>query len=419
MKATRSCLILIPTCLLACVLNGQSLSVIYNFQCSPDVSDPNGLIVGPSGVLYGTSYAGGAANLGAAFELIPPGSGGAWTEQVIHSFGIGSDGSHPGSNLVLGSNGVLYGTTPAGGSADDGVVFELTPPKVRGGSWEETIIHTFLGGTDGNAPFAPLLPGKNGEFYGVTAYGGVSGADGYGTLFKLTPPRSLSGLWTEEVLYAFQPTDVGQNPEAGIVFGPGGSIFGTTPIVFGEKGPVTYGTVYQLSPPASPGAGWTITSLYKFPGGSAGGAPEGTLTVTARGEIVGTGAVGGEYNQGVAYTLSPPATGETVWTYNKIYDFSESDAGPSGSLIPDASGALIGASVFGGPQGLGSIFALFPPSRLGGKWSLYDVIDSTGAAGGPLGPPLTRATANSVYGEGSEGGPHGCGSVFVDSYVLP
>jgi uncharacterized repeat protein (TIGR03803 family) len=93
---------------------------------SPPVSDANGN-------LFGTTTSGGSADRGVVFELSPPqSSGGAWTYSIAHNFGGAGDGDDSLGGLAIGSHGTLYGTTYMGGAADQGTVFELTPPTPPG-----------------------------------------------------------------------------------------------------------------------------------------------------------------------------------------------------------------------------------------------------------------------------------------------
>jgi uncharacterized repeat protein (TIGR03803 family) len=101
--------------------------VIYNFDFSPNGGSPgySGLVMDASGNLYGTTQTGGAGENGVVFELSPQG-GGAWTENVLHTFEGSPDGSQPESGLMQGADGVLYGTTFEGGNADNsGMAFSL------------------------------------------------------------------------------------------------------------------------------------------------------------------------------------------------------------------------------------------------------------------------------------------------------
>jgi hypothetical protein len=152
--------------------------------------------------------------------LTPPTSpGGAWTETVLYNFTGGNDGSDPRASLIADKNGVLYGTTSLGGTGG-GTAFSLTPPKVSGGIWTETVIASF-GAYSGYDPFSPLLMDANGVRYGTT-YSGGNSAQGDGVAFSLTPP-SGGGPWTETILHAFSEfvrDGDGQGPYAGLLAGP-------------------------------------------------------------------------------------------------------------------------------------------------------------------------------------------------------
>ncbi len=143
---------------------------LHVFGSKSDGSNPGaGVTIGAGGVLYGTTQFGGTVpacgqeepGCGTVFSVTPPASaGGAWTEAVIYSFSSsGTDGYYPGSNLVIGSGGVLYGTTSKGGTGFDalcGTVFSLTPPATSGGAWTEAVLYTFPGtGSDGCKPSKP------------------------------------------------------------------------------------------------------------------------------------------------------------------------------------------------------------------------------------------------------------------------
>ena len=100
--------------------------------------------------------------------------------------------------MIVGPGGVLYGTTPYGGSSTSdstcpasycvlggcGTVFKLTPPTAPGGTWTETILHSFSGQNgDGATPLAGLTLSAAGVLYGTTAGGGA----GAGTVFAVKP----------------------------------------------------------------------------------------------------------------------------------------------------------------------------------------------------------------------------------------
>jgi uncharacterized repeat protein (TIGR03803 family) len=130
---------------------------------------------------------GGQYDAGAVFKLAPKGS--SWTESVIYNFkGADNDGGTPLAGLVRDSDGILYGTTSAGGTFTlycangCGTVFKLT--ETSGGGWQEKVLYRFAGALDGSEPQAPLILDSTGNLYGTATYSG-SGAEG--TVFKIKP----------------------------------------------------------------------------------------------------------------------------------------------------------------------------------------------------------------------------------------
>jgi uncharacterized repeat protein (TIGR03803 family) len=103
--------------------------VLHNFnQKSMDGANPAGdLIFDASGNLYGATLSGGSGHQGTVFKLSPTASG-SWTETILHNFSNnGTDGFNPGAGLLLDPSGNLFGTTGQGGSYNQGAVFEITP----------------------------------------------------------------------------------------------------------------------------------------------------------------------------------------------------------------------------------------------------------------------------------------------------
>jgi uncharacterized repeat protein (TIGR03803 family) len=159
--------------------NGSwSEKVLYAFPGGTGVSGPTGnLVFDTSGNIYGT-----AANI--VFELVA-GSNGTYTEKTLHTFTGGSDGQNVGGGLAVDKSGNLYGTANVGGS-HRGTVFELTPGS--GGTWTEKILHRFPPSPsteDGIFPgYATLLLDATGNIYGTTL---ESLPDLGGVVFEITP----------------------------------------------------------------------------------------------------------------------------------------------------------------------------------------------------------------------------------------
>jgi uncharacterized repeat protein (TIGR03803 family) len=155
------------------------LTTLYSF-CSqvlcPDGDQPTGALVQTNGDFYGTTSYGGAhgSYAGTVFKITPNG-----ILTTLYSFChiVGcADGRQPYAGLIQGTDGDFYGTTSVGGANSEGTVFEITPTGML------TTLHSF-DGTDGGDPVAALVQDTNGMFYGTTVSGGGVGD---GTVFSLS-----------------------------------------------------------------------------------------------------------------------------------------------------------------------------------------------------------------------------------------
>lgn len=174
---------------------------------------------------------------GTVFELSPSTSG-VWTETVLYAFAGGTDGGSPQATLYMDANGNLFGTTVGGpgtgctGVGCPGTVFEVSPPSQPGGAWTEQVIHSFGGEGDGIWPLDNLIANSDGELFGTAGQGGIdscndnSGLVGCGIVFKLSPTKT--GVWTETVLHSFQGPPDGAFPSSGLILGTDGLLYGTT-----------------------------------------------------------------------------------------------------------------------------------------------------------------------------------------------
>jgi hypothetical protein len=162
--------------------SGWTYSVIYNLPQSVVISSPNGLTAGSGGVLYGTTEPGTSGGGGAVYSLTPPTSDGdGWAENTLYTFGGTADGSDP-HGVAIGSNGVLYGSTSDGGLGY-GTVYSLTPPASPGGSWTENVLYSFpYNGVTGGP--TNLVIGPQGALYGTTNY---IGGNTISTVFVVEP----------------------------------------------------------------------------------------------------------------------------------------------------------------------------------------------------------------------------------------
>jgi hypothetical protein len=350
---------------------------------------------------------------------------------TLYTFAGGYDGAIPSSGLTPDGQGGYFGTTLRGGNeecnqAGCGTVYHLTPPAADQTVWTETVIYSFLGGTQGWQPSGNLLLGAHGELYGTTRRGDINFCpNAYcGTVFSLTPPSGGSGQWTLAILYEFlSPT--GSEPVSGVIAGPSGTLYGTA---LGDSA-YQQGIVFQLTPPRRGQLNWTETDLYRFNDEADGGAPFGGLVLGAKGALFGPVAsyVGNciEYSGGCGgiYRLSRPAHGDTNWTETPLYAFKGGADGavPQYTLLPDGSGGFYGATAYDGQTsghtcqgvyGCGMVFHLAPHGGTAKPWRETVVYRFGSAPDGymPAGPVIMVNGA--LFGTAGLGGSGNCGSVY-------
>jgi uncharacterized repeat protein (TIGR03803 family) len=316
----------------------------------------------------------------------------ASTEKVLYSFGSGTDANTPVSGLTFDAAGNLYGTAAGGGADSDGAVFELTPAS--GGKWNESVIYSFTGGSDGMVPLGDVILDAAGNLYGTTS----RGASGSGTIFTLIP--GAGGKWKLKVLHTFQGT-TGGVPSAGLIFDPAGNLYGTT----AEGGAHEAGTVFQLTPGTN--GKWTFKSIHSFnSNGHDGTNPLAGLTLDAAGNLYGTTHDGGAHTYGIVYQLTPGSNGK--WTETILHTFNAGNghdgAGSAAPIVIDSNGNLFGTTVSGGKDGFyGVVFELTLNSL--GKWQesiLHSFTD--GNDGGEPNAGLTLDASGNLYGTGASGG---------------
>ncbi len=358
------------------------------------------------GNLYGTTVAGGTSGEGTIFEL-SPNSNGTWSESILYNFTGGSDGGGVMSGLVFDSSGNLYGVAQRGGStigncgsAGCGVVFELSPSST---GWNYSVLHTFAW-NDGSNPNGSLVLDLEGNLYGVTYAGGVNNGcvDGCGVVFELVRASD----WQVKILHTFQnyPND-GADPAGPLVFDANGKLYGTTV----EGGKVmglipAYGTVYELSP--TPKGEWNEIILHTFceTTCSDGSTPTGG-PVLLKGTLYGSTFGGGINKHGTIFELADRGGSWQVSNFS----FDGSDGyGPNAPVLIEG-GNLFGTTFAGGiengtcyPDGNGVVFELSQSKGIVTETVLYSF---TGGSDGCLpNAPLISDAQGNLYGSTTMGG---------------
>jgi uncharacterized repeat protein (TIGR03803 family) len=349
----------------------KTLLYMFKGKRYNDGEAPDGLIIDDAGNLYGVTAYGGTgdcvlvgvkAGCGTAYELSPPINGGKWTYTKLYDFKGGKDGYLPGGNLVFDSAGNLYGATDFGGGKGTtcdpyyqycGTVFRLSPPKTKGGKWTEEVLHSFAGGMDGTNPNGGLVLDNTGVVYGTTAGGGGPSCQGSGcgTAFALDPPTKSGGAWKEKVLHRFIGGNDGETTNGGLIFDAKGALYGTTI----NGGPGFFGTVFKLSPPNGHNRSWTETFLHTFMScnPTVPCEPNAGVIFDSTGNLYGTAT-------NFLFRMRPLHKGGN-WSLAVLYMFKGSpDGSAPGELIFGGSGAIYGATGAGGTSGNGTVFEISP-----------------------------------------------------------
>ncbi len=254
----------------------------------------------------------------------------------------------------------------------------------------QKVLYAFIGGLDGDSPYAGVIFDPAGNLYGATQFGGLYGK---GTVFQLTPS---GGGWTETVLYNFTGGPDGATPIGGLAIDEAGNLYGTA----ADNGDASAqcGTVFKLAPSNS---GWTFTVLHTFTAGKDGCIPGSRLSYFG-GTLSGTTVYGGPSNQGMAFRL--PTSGGSE--FNAAFALNNGNH-PRGGI----SGSY-GTTYNGGKWGVGNVYEWTYGHHLVAKHAF----NLTGAAGRyPLGELLSayQAGVSKMYGTTYAGGVGGAGAVYL------
>ena len=359
-----------------------NLTTLWSFTGGNDGANPwAALVQGSDSNFYGTTYGSGSGpSANGTVFRISP--GGSLT--TLWSFTGGNDGANPVAGLVQGSDSNFYGTASYGGANGNGTVFRISP------SGSLTNLWSFTGGTDGAVPMAGLVQGSDGNFYGTTAYGG---ANGNGNVFRMSPSGGLTNLWS------FTGGNDGAYPQAGLVQGIDSNFYGTT---YGSgSGPSAYGTVFRISP------GGSLTTLWSFTGGNDGASPWAALVQGSDSNFYGTASDGGANGNGTVFRISPSGGLTTLWSFTGGND----GANPLAGLVQGSDGNFYGTTYGSGsgPSGYGTVFRISPSGRLTNLWSFTGCGDGANPFAG-----LVQGNDGDLYGTtyGSGNGPSAYGTVF-------
>jgi uncharacterized repeat protein (TIGR03803 family) len=312
--------------------------------------------------------------------LAAPGVYGALTYTVLFSFD-GTNGAAPAAGLVQGKDGNFYGTAPNGGPSSNGIVFAISPD----GSFF-TNFYNFTGGTNGAGPVGGLIIGTDGNFYGTTSGGGTSN---WGTVFQLTPHGTFKQLAQLSGIN-------GSNPVVALVQAPDGSFYGGAK--YGGPYPVTtqsgtgYGSIFRVT------TNGALTTPVLFD--STNGANPTALVLAGDGNFYGATAWGGSISSfklgfGTIFRLNPDGT------FTNLYIFSGGNDGgfPFASLVQGNNGIFYGSTEAGGTNSIGTLFKI----TSGGQFQSLLSFPSSSMGSYPL-AAMIQASDGNLYGTTYFGG---------------
>jgi hypothetical protein len=355
----------------------RDLRTIWQF---PQQTYPSGTLVrDANGNLFGETTNGGTTSslcptngCGTIFELSPVMHDGqtVWTETTLYSFANTGDGLNPTGGLVSDSHGALYGATSAYYQSSN-VIFKLVPPATGAGTWTEQTLATIPYPGHGIGTVTPLILDSAGNIYGAANQDG----DGSGLIFRISPPAAAGQPWEVGYLFRFSYGDLrkGADP-SGLTLDGSGGLYGAA-----GGGGQGYGTVFHLTPNRDGSLPWALTTL-AYSHGAYGAYPDAAPLIGTDGALyipaAGGGAKGCQNGCGTILKISPPASGQTSWSRTEAFGFTTHHPGkfPGGSLIADATGALFGvvtSTTFSTSSCTvcSGIYKLVPPAPGAGYWT--------------------------------------------------
>lgn len=428
-----------------------ALALLYFFSYTNGGFLPNaGLIQTPDGNFYGTTYEGGTSGNGTVFMMNALGE-----LTNVYSFGGVTDGAHPAAELLLASDGNLYGTTVDGGACNDGTVFRLAPGN-------SLVTLASFDGFNGANPEDAMVQGADGNLYGTTANGG---AESNGVIFEITlnspleitgqpadesafvganavfsvavlgaPPltfqwlkngENLSGA-TNRVLMVSNVTDsdagvyavmvsnasgaiTSDNAILEVVTSPPQIVLGPTNLTVATGDTADFTVVAEGDVPLT--YQWQSNGVSLSDGGSVSGTTTATLTLSgvdqlssATYSVVVSNAIGGATAAAelVVYPVSAPGT-----QVRTLYSFTGGQDGNSPSaLVAGPGNMLYGTTPSGGTMGLGAIFQI----TTNGAFQTIASFDSANGANPRCAP--VAAPDGTLCGTAENGGSNNFGVLY-------
>ena len=357
---------------------------LYNFTAA-DGQFPNGSLYRTSdGSLYGTTFRGGTNNYGTVFQLTPAG-----VLNTLHSFNL-TDGRGPVGALFVDGTGNFYGVTAGGGVNNTGTIYQLATNGTL------TTLHSFVT-ADGTAPQNGLIQAGDGKFYGTTSYNGTpdNRGTGNGTVFSYNPN---GGAYT--VVHQFDGANDGNGAFAGLIQGRDGAFYGANP-TGGANG---QGTLFKVTAGGAFTVLHAFSALDASNDNADGASPVGTLIDGGDGRFYGTTSAGGSGGQGTLFALTPAGVLTTLYSFGAVDQagVNADGGGASAALLKAPDGRFYLPTTQGGAAAAGTLDAFtvtqLHPAFFDGAVALDNNVQYLAfPAGNIFGYYTFRSDANYLY----------------------
>jgi uncharacterized repeat protein (TIGR03803 family) len=367
-----------------------------------------GLIAGPNGKLFGLAQYGGANDLGSIYQFDPA------TNLISSVYNFdGTNGSNPTGDLLLATDGLIYGTAEYGGANSKGTLFSMDTTSLM-----ITKLYDLGGMLSGDNPVGSLVE-SNGALYGVTRSGTFVG---YGAIFKYNfSTLNVSGL------YQFPQNNTAKT---GLSTGPNNLLYGTVSIsIFPHAEIFSFDPVnniysslmtsnYSMFTPYGLAFDGSLTfysmgtlnntTLFKFRIDShqlnillsferalGGSRPTSGMCFATNGKLYGATNSGGSHDAGIIYSVDPSTN-----VFTKEHDMDSLEGFDINSTMKESSNGLLYFTCRqGGTNGAGTLLEYNPQLQTVTK--LYDM----GATGGPYWPTASLTlSSGGLYGTSEYGG---------------
>ncbi len=326
-----------------------TVTTLHSFDTAAGGDDPNtGLVQGADGSFYGTTDGGSSGLPGTVYKISPAG---VLTTLASFPRAVFSTG-----NLIAAPDGSFYGTTNNGGANFGGTIFQVSA------SAEFRFVYDFSAESDseinaeGARPDGTFVLGNDGNYYGTTGEGGPNGT---GTVFKFTPPNVVSVVYAFGAVTSDKVNAGGANPQNGLIVGADGNFYGTT----ASGGANGAGTIFRLTPAGVLTTLHEFDAPDDNRVNHDGTFPVGSLLQATDGNFYGATGGGGPHDTGTVFQLTPDGAFTVVHGFgNTVFDGPNADgAGPETGLIQATDGKLYGTTSTGGKAGQGTVYTLTLP----------------------------------------------------------